>query len=73
MLIPMRPKYIDEAVGIWFIFGTNPENGGVDISDGNNDVFTDIPYEIALKLVEVQNEFRNKLYSILCNLGEKGK
>lgn len=60
----MREKYIDEKVGVWFIFGEHPD-GGVDITDGDKDIFTGIDYETAEKLCDLQDEFRNKLYSLL--------
>lgn len=66
MNIPMREKYVDEAVGIWFIFGEHPGGSLVDISDGTNDVFRSLPRAPAVKLCEVQERFRQELYSILC-------
>lgn len=59
----MRQKYIDETVGVWFEFGVHPESGNVDISDGNRDVFTDVPKDRATRLIALQAEFRDKLYA----------
>lgn len=64
MKVPMREKYVDEVVGVWNVFGSR--DGGVDISDGNRDVFREIPLERAEKIVIAQAEFREKLYTILC-------
>lgn len=61
----MREKYIDEQVGgIWFIFGEH-EDGSVDISNGTNDVFTKIPLDKALKLVDIRYKFLEELYKEL--------
>jgi hypothetical protein len=60
----MREKYIDESVGVWFVFGVH-KNGNVDISDGSSDIFSNINPELAEKLCGAQSDFRDKLYSIL--------
>ena len=61
----MREKYVDEAVGIWIIFGEH-RDGTVDVADQQKDVFTSLPRDKAEKLVELQEEFRQKLYAELC-------
>lgn len=63
---PMKEKYIDEAVGHYTVFGTRT-TGGVDVNDGNRDVFIGLPLEKAEKIVQAQAEFRAKLYEILKN------
>jgi hypothetical protein len=61
----MRQKYIDERVGgTWFIFGEH-EDGTVDISNGTNDVFTKLSLNQALKLIEIRDNFMEKLYQEL--------
>lgn len=60
----MREKYVDERVGLWFIFGEGPN--GVDVSDGQQDVFTQLPKPIAEAICIAQEQFRHKLYAILC-------
>lgn len=65
MNIPMRPKYVDEAVGVWFIFGEYAD-GDVDVSDGTRDVFMKIPRPLAERLIEDHAEFRRRLYGKLC-------
>lgn len=67
MKVPMREKYVDERVGIWFIFGTNPDTGEADVSDQNKDIFESLPEVVAVRVVEAQEKFREELYSILCN------
>ena len=65
MKIPMREKYVDEAVGVFMIFGVRAD-GSVDINDGYHDIFEGLPREAALRVVDAQAEFRAKLYDILC-------
>ena len=66
MNIPMKEKYVDEAVGIYFVLGVHG-NGNVDVSDSNKDIFQNIPLDVAQKICEAQGEFREKLYSLLCD------
>jgi hypothetical protein len=61
----MREKYVDEAVGIYTVFGWWGD-GTVCISDGQRDVFEGVPEDIAEKVVAAQAEFRQKLYDLLC-------
>jgi len=67
MNIPMREKYVDEAAGIWFIFGEYPD-GRVDVSDANHVVFSGLPRAAAEAIVSAQERFRRDLYSILCGV-----
>jgi hypothetical protein len=60
----MREKYVDEKVGVWFIFGEY-DNGRVDVSDGQRDVFTHIPRQLADNLCLAHDEFRTTLYALL--------
>jgi hypothetical protein len=64
MHLPMREKYVDEAVGVFIIFGAS--DGGVDVATANNDVFSGIPLDKAEEIVAAQERFRNELYQILC-------
>lgn len=59
----MKEKYIDEAVGVYFIFGEY-EDGRVTVTDGNKDVFIRLDREIAEQIVEAHDDFRTRLYSI---------
>ena len=62
----MREKYIDEKIGVYFIFGFSADNLSlVDINNGIEDVFTSIPIEQAEKICIAHDEFRNKVYEIL--------
>lgn len=65
MNVPMREKYVDEAVGIWVIFGEN-RDGTVDVADQQKDIFQSLPRDKAQKIVNLQQEFRDKLYEVLC-------
>lgn len=62
---PCRDKYVDEAVGIWFIFGEH-QNGTVDVSDGTQDVARNVSRETAEKLCQIQKEFRHRIYALVC-------
>ncbi len=61
----MRQKYVDEAVGVYIMFGTHP-GGTVDVADQSRDVFTGLPADVAAKVVDLQAEFRDGLYKLLC-------
>lgn len=60
----MREKYIDERTGVWFIFGEY-DDGFVDISDGDTDVWVHIEKNKAERLCAIQAEFRERLYAEL--------
>lgn len=66
MNVPMRQKYVDETVGVWIIFGEHMD-GTVDVSDQRRDVFEGLPRDVAEKVCAAHDEFREKLYAILCN------
>jgi hypothetical protein len=52
----MRRKYVDEAVGFYFIFGYKADNKNlVDINDGKRDVFEGLPKDKAEAVVEAQH------------------
>lgn len=61
---PCREKYIDEAVGIWFILSENSD-GTVSVCDGDRDIAIQVPRELAEKLCSMQREFRENLYAVL--------
>ncbi len=65
MQLPCREKYVDEAVGIYSVFGTHP-NGTVDVADGQRDVFVSLPPEVAAQVIEAHDTFRHRLYELLC-------
>ena len=60
----MKEKYIDEKVGIYF-FGHLPKGGTVVIHDGDRDLFWGLPEDLAEKIVDAQQRFREELYDIL--------
>jgi hypothetical protein len=70
MNIPMLEKYVDEAVGVWIIFGEGADDM-VDVADQTRDVFAGLPRDVAEKVVELQSEFRDKLYALLCDFGDR--
>lgn len=63
--LPMLEKRVDARVGVWCVFGEYP-GLSVDISNGTDDVFTGLPPEVAVKVVEAHDRFREELYTILC-------
>lgn len=65
MKLPMRQKYVDEAVGTYIIFGTHPD-GTVGVYNAHKDVFTGLPKDVAEAVVKAHAEFVEKLYSLLC-------
>lgn len=57
---PWRHKYLDEETLVlnrWFIFGESKDGTIVDISDGNLDVFINVPREIAEEIIKVRDTF----------------
>lgn len=65
--LPMSEKELDRIVPYWFIFGIHPEDGTVDIAKNSEDVFTELPPDIANQVVAARDEFKEKLYHLLCN------
>lgn len=70
MKIPTSEKCVDEVIGVWSELGI-AEDGTLNINDGTCDVFQDIPTDIALKVVAAHDEFRQKLYDLLCHPAPK--
>ena len=70
MIVPMKEKYVDEAVGVFIEFGRSVE-GQVDVTSsgstrtGDVEVFT-LPPDAAFAVVHAQKIFRMMLYQILC-------
>lgn len=60
----MKEKYIDEKVGLLYIFGSRPD-GTVDVAAPHGDVFTYLPVETAERVVEANRAYREALYEIL--------
>lgn len=70
---PWKPKYLTEETPVlngWIKFGTH-EDGTVDISDANMDIFTHVPEEIADEIINARNEFCAVIEKHLCNFGAK--
>lgn len=65
MKLPIRQKYVDELLGApWFIFGEGPQ--GVDVSNGNRDILTQIPKDLAVKVIAAHERFMKEVYGLLC-------
>ena len=66
-LLTMRTKYIEEHLGgIYFEFGTNPDDGRVDISSKRDDTVATVSKEQAAKLIADRDE----LLSAICRLAD---
>jgi hypothetical protein len=61
----MRENSIDRRIGVWHVFGEHAD-GTVDVSDGSRDVFTELPRDIADKVIAAHDYFREELYRLLC-------
>lgn len=65
--------YIDRAVGdIWIIFGEHGD-GCVDLSNGNDDIFTHITREQAEKLITLRDKFLNDVRAIYETMPNQGR
>lgn len=56
---PWKEKYlIDETDKLkdWFIFGER-DDGTVDINDGDEDIFINVPREIAQEIIDARDSF----------------
>jgi hypothetical protein len=63
MKIPMREKYVDEAIGgPWFVWGES----SMDVVNERGDVFVSLPPDVAERIVALHSQFRQQLYSVLC-------
>lgn len=65
---PWKEKYLIDETHLfkgWFVFGTH-ENGNVDLSDGTEDIFTDVPKDVAQELIEIRREFIDRIIKIMC-------
>ena len=63
---PWKSKYIDEEtpeINQWFVFGGSGEE--CDISDGNADIFTRVPIDVAQEICEARNKFSQEIVRIL--------
>ncbi len=65
MNLPMREKYVDEAIGVYIEFGTRTD-GTVDIHALGKNIFAGLPKSAAQKVIEAHDRFREELYTILC-------
>lgn len=70
---PWRPKYLTEETTIlnyWIIFGKR-ENGNVDISDADQDIFVDVPRDIADEIIKARNEFCSVVEKYFCDFSKR--
>ncbi len=74
---PWRWKYLFEettVLNMWFKFGKY-ENGCVDISDINGDIFSHVPEDVADEIIKARNDFIEVLAKHFSNfsLGNNAK
>lgn len=64
--LPYRWKYVEKDVRFrqWFVFGVNKTTGNVDISDGEDDVFVDVPEDAAIRILAARHTFLTTLEAI---------
>ncbi len=65
---PFKPKYLDEETRMlnrWMIFGHDPDDGTLQISDANDDVFIGLTAEQAARIIIARDEFVQKILSII--------
>jgi hypothetical protein len=56
---PWKDKYIDEETPMfarWFVFGERPD-GTVDICSGDNDIFENVPRDVAARILAARDKF----------------
>ena len=71
---PWKSKYLTEETPVlnnWFIFGDPATQWTVDITDGTQDIFVNIPRDIAVRLVEARQAMVDEIEKWLCNSEEE--
>lgn len=61
----IRENYFPE----WFILGVDPVTSNVDLSNGEGDVFEDIPREAAELLIQARSEYTDAIVRICLEYG----
>jgi hypothetical protein len=61
----MYHKYFDQYFPAYFEFGVYPATGNVDLSDGNDDVHTNVTPAEAEQLMEAREVYRADLWQKL--------
>jgi len=65
---PLKDKYIDEETPMfarWMIFGVHPQTGNVDIHDGNEDIITNVPSNVATKILDARTLFVDSMLDLM--------
>jgi hypothetical protein len=71
---PWREKYLIEEtpeLNFWFIFGESKDGKTVDISDGDKEIFTNVPREIAEEIIEYRWHMCDIITKYFSNFKEK--
>lgn len=61
----VRSKYVDETFRRWFVFGERKLPEGVDVYDGDLDVFTNISREAAAEFIAAKDRFVDEMERLL--------
>jgi hypothetical protein len=61
----VRSKYVDETFHRWFIFGERKLPEGVDVYDGDLNVFTNISREAAAEFIAAKDRFVDEMEQLL--------
>lgn len=65
---PFREKYLDSETEIlrrWFVFGFRADGNGVDIADGQQDIFVGVTLVQAQRIVAAREAFVDEIISTL--------
>ena len=65
---PWKSKYITEETPVlseWFVFGENRETDECDISDGNEDIFTGVPRDVADEIIAIRNKSCQEILAVI--------
>lgn len=65
---PFKRKYLDEETPLlrrWFIFGQRNDGSGVDIRDGQQDVFIGVDHAVAITICMQRDRYLDKLLPLL--------
>lgn len=66
----MREKYIEETFPRYFIFGEHP-NGNVDVSSANDDIVSNVPRDVAEKLIAQRDAVIDRLVKVSLAFSER--
>jgi len=60
----MKFRTVESVYHTWHIFGENKETGTVDVSDGEGDVYTNVPRGLANRLITARKLFVEEMFKV---------